>query len=102
MVEPPEDDLETGYTPSSSFGGCCSKDQEPNIEDVAIWVNVDELEVVRYENKEVSDDWRNEDHEDIETNGQREQETDTEIVLMIIDDLLADIINENSVTVTRL
>ena len=34
LVEPPEDDVETGDTPSSSFCGCCSPAQEQNTSDV--------------------------------------------------------------------
>ena len=80
IVEPPEYDVETGDTPSSSFGGCCSPVQEPNTKDVEIQVNYDEQEV-RQEN-EVTDDGPNEDDEDIGT------------VLIVIDDLLRDIVSE--------
>ena len=38
LVEPPEDDVETGDTPSSSCYGCCSPVQEQNTEDVALTV----------------------------------------------------------------
>ena len=48
MVEPPEDDEDTGDTPSSSSCGCCSPAQEENTEDIALTViNEQEGEVVQ-------------------------------------------------------
>ena len=38
LVDPPEDNVETGDTPSSSSCGCCSPAQEENIEDIALTV----------------------------------------------------------------
>ena len=38
MVEPSEDEEETGNTPSSSFCGCCSPAQEQNPGDVVLTV----------------------------------------------------------------
>ena len=38
LVEPPEVDMETGDTPSSSFCGCCSPAQEQNAGDIALAV----------------------------------------------------------------
>ena len=48
VVEPPEDDVETGDTPSSSSCGCCSTAQKTNTEDIALTVvNEQEGEVVQ-------------------------------------------------------
>ena len=48
VVEPPEEDVETGDTPSSSFCGCCSPAQEQNAEDIAFTVvNKQEGEIVQ-------------------------------------------------------
>ena len=80
LLEPPEDDVETCDTPSSSSGGCCSPVQEPNTEDVAIQVKYDDQEV--RQEQEVTDDGPNEDNEDLRT------------VLIVIDDLLGDIVSE--------
>ena len=71
LVEPPEDDEETG----SSFCGCFSPVQEPNTEDVALTViNEQEVEVELEEPLEV------------------QENEDIQIVKNIIEELISDVV----------
>ena len=82
VVEPPEEDVEIGSTPSSSFYGCCCPVQDPDTEDIAV-------EVTNEQEQTVVDEIKIEDEE---LAGQDERDEIIRIIDDIFDDLLRDVL----------